>query len=68
MPVYTVMAENADGDTPKLHNEAARRAGDMVNVVERYRANGLQNIRIYCETQEIGEAELRVAAAAEARP
>ena len=59
MPVFTVMAENAEGDTVKLHNEAVRVAAHAVATVERFRLKGFRNIRIYRETQEINEAELR---------
>jgi hypothetical protein len=65
MPVFTVMAENADGDAPKLHNEAVRLAAHALTTVERFRKHGLQRIRIYRETQEIDESELRAAATEE---
>ena len=65
MPVFTVMAENADGDEVKLHNEAVRAAADAVATVERFRTRGYRNIRVYRETQEIDEAELRAVATSE---
>jgi hypothetical protein len=65
MPVFTVMAENAEGDAAKLHNEAVRAAADAVATMERFRIRGYRNIRIYRETQEIDEAELRDAVAFE---
>ena len=65
MAVFTVMAENADGDPPKLHNEAVRLAAHALTTVERFRKNGFQHIRIYRETEEIDESELRTAVAAE---
>jgi len=64
MPVFTVMAENPEGEADKLHNEAVRVAADAVATVERFRAKGYRNIRVYRETEEIDETELRNAAAA----
>ena len=65
MPVFTVMAENADGEAFKLHNEAVRVAADAIATIERFRQKGFRNIRIYRETQEINEGELRAAAMSE---
>jgi hypothetical protein len=62
MPVFTVMAENPEGETVKLHNEAVRVAADAIATVERFRLKGFRNIRVYRETQEINESELRTAA------
>ena len=44
MPVFTVMAENADGDPPKLHNEAVRLAAHALMTVERFRNKGFHRI------------------------
>jgi hypothetical protein len=65
MPVFTVMAENAEGEAPKLHNEAVRVAADAVATVDRFRLKGYRNIRVYRETEEINEVELRAAATAD---
>jgi hypothetical protein len=65
MPVFTVMAENPEGEAAKLHNEAVRAAADAVATIERFRDRGYRNIRIYRETQEIDETELRAAATGE---
>ena len=65
MPVFTVMADNADGEPFKLHNEAVRVAADAIATIERFRQKGFRNIRIYRETQEINEVELREAATTE---
>jgi hypothetical protein len=65
MPVFTVMAENAEGEAVKLHNEAVRVAADAVATVERFRLKGFRNIRIYRETEEINEGELRATVVSE---
>ena len=65
MPVFTVMAENPENEAVKLHNEAVRVAADAIATIERFRQKGFRNIRIYRETQEINEGELRAAAISE---
>jgi hypothetical protein len=65
MPVFTVMAENPEGVAFKLHNEAVRVAADAIATVERFQQKGFRNIRIYRETDEINENDLRAAAATE---
>jgi len=65
MPVFTVMAENHEGEGFKLHNEAVRVAADAIATIARFRQKGFRNIRIYCETQEIDETELSAAATTE---
>jgi hypothetical protein len=65
MPVFTVMAENSEGEAYRLHNEAVRAAADAVATVERFRVRGYRNIRIYRETEEIDEPELHSAVALE---
>jgi len=65
MAVYTIMAENAEGSPFKLHNESVREAAQGIATVERFKLNGLRNIRIYKETQEIDLATLTADAAAQ---
>src|ERR1700687_2873122 len=57
--VFTVMAEETDGTSVKLHNEAVRLAAYAVATVDRFRQRKYANIRIYRETEEISEGELR---------
>ena len=59
------MAENPDGEAFKLHNEAVRVAADAIATIERFRQKGFRNIRVYRETHEINENELRAAATTE---
>jgi len=65
MPVFTVMAENPEGEAVKLHNEAVRVAADAIATIDRFRLRGYRNIRVYRETQEINESELREVASTE---
>jgi len=65
MAVFTVMAEENDGQSFKLHNEAVKDAGQALVTVERFRTKGFQSIRVYRETDEINLDDLRRAVAAE---
>jgi len=66
MPVYTVMAEAGDEDSPRLHNTASSSAIETLRRVSLFRRDGFKNIRVYREVELIDELELRRAAAAEA--
>jgi hypothetical protein len=65
MPVFTVMAEAAEGQPFHLYNEAVKVAAHAVTTFERFQARGLRNIRIYEETEEISLPQLLKAVADE---
>jgi len=65
MPVFTVIADEQEGATFKLHNEAVKVAAHAVTTFERFHARGYLNIRIYRETEEISLPQLLEAAADE---
>ena len=65
MPVFTVMAEAAEGEPFQFYNEAVKVAAHAVATFERFHAKGLRNIKIYRKTEEISLPQLLQAQAEE---
>jgi len=65
MPVFTVMADNAEGEPEQLHRQASSDAAKALSAVELFRSKNLRDIRVFRETEEITLMELLSAVAAE---
>jgi len=67
MPVYTIMADKADGEPTQLHTHSTSEASSAQLIIQGMKRNGRRNIRVYVETQRIDEAELERLRQQEAR-